>query len=337
MRLAVMAACVTMLAGLLATSPMAAEDAKVETVSIPSVTPKSFASLSLKIAAELTPVMVRGELYLPAQSIGPLPAMVVMHGSGGPQGASGNQVRSWGAQLARWGVAALVIDGFTPRGVDQTYANQAALSVWASVADALAGLKVLAADPRIDRSRIGVMGFSRGGRVSILTALDSVRRGMIEGDLKFAVHIPFYASGETQFFDRATDRSPMLFLHGAADDYTPMAPTKEYAQWFERMGNPVTFIAYPGAYHNFDQEGGFSGYARRVEVYSECSVRIDVAEGKVLRLGDVENPARTDWNALRSYYQSCMKHGATIAPDRAARADAIQKVHDFLVHHFHIG
>jgi dienelactone hydrolase len=46
----------------------------------------------------------------------------------------------------------------------------------ANGADALSALKLLASDPRIDASRIGVMG-SRGGIVALETAIEPFRQG----------------------------------------------------------------------------------------------------------------------------------------------------------------
>ena len=80
------------------------------------------------------------------------------------------------------------------------------------------------------------------------------------GDPKFAAHIVFYGSASTQFRDKATDGAPMLFLHGEADDYVSVGATREFADWLKGMGNPVTFITYPGAYHEFDVEGITAGW-----------------------------------------------------------------------------
>ena len=89
--------------------------------------------------------------------------MVVVHGSSGV-------VRNdweWATRLNDMGVATFVIDNFTGRGVIETATDRSRLSPVADVAGALAALRLLATHPSIDPSRIGVIGFSRGGSVAI--------------------------------------------------------------------------------------------------------------------------------------------------------------------------
>ena len=297
-----------------------------EKLAIASVTPKSLAEF---LHRQGEPATVTGELYLPAQKSAAMPALVLKHGSGGLGAANGVAIRQWAQLVASWGVAALVVDSFGPRGITDTASNQAQLSSWADVADALSALKVLGADPRFDRARIGVMGWSRGGSVALVTTLDTVRTRIIGDDLKFAAHVVFYGAAEFQYRDRATDRSPMLFFHGEADNYVPVGPTREFADWAQSMGDPVSFVAYPGTYHDFDVEGGFHGFARNLEVGAKCDLVMDVTNGHILRMDHKDNPGVT-LEAVRSYFRSCITHGANLAYNPAARADAAEKLHAFL-------
>src|SRR5450432_443545 len=98
----------------LAVPGMAAAQQKI---SIPSVTP---ASLTALLHHETTPTTVTGELYLPPKATGPLPALVLKHGSGGMEGPTGTNIRKWAATFAGWGIAALVVDSFGPRGIKET-------------------------------------------------------------------------------------------------------------------------------------------------------------------------------------------------------------------------
>lgn len=41
-------------------------------------------------------------------------------------------------------------------------------------------------------------------------------------------------------------------LHGAADDLTPIAPCRDYAERLSKAGKSVRLIEYPVAYHQFD-------------------------------------------------------------------------------------
>jgi dienelactone hydrolase len=304
----------------------------METLSIPSVTP---ASLSALLHHDAKPTTVTGELYLPAKASGPVPAMVLMHGSGGLEGPTGTNIRKWADTFAGWGVAALVVDSFGSRGIKETATNQGQLSAWADIADALAALKVLAADPRIDKNRIGVVGWSRGGDTALRTALETVRKSVITDNLRFALHIAFYADGDVQYRDRATDQSPMMFLHGEADNYTVIGPTREIADWAQGKGSPVTFITYPKTYHDFDVQGGFAGFVKTLEVYSMCDLVTDITNGHTLRMNHADNPKVTAEQVV-AYLKTCVTHGADLAFNAAARASAVEKVHDFLKQYFKI-
>jgi dienelactone hydrolase len=302
-------------------------------ISIPSVTP---ASLFALLHHDTKPTTVTGELYLPPKASGPVPAMVLMHGSGGLQGPTGTNIRKWATTFAGWGVAALVVDSFGPRGIKETATNQGQLSAWADVADTLAALKILAADPRIDKDRIGIVGWSRGGGTSFKTALETVRKSVITDDAKFALHVVFYGSADVQYRDRATDKSPILFLQGEADNYTVIGPTREFADWAQSQGNPVSFISYPKTYHDFDVQGGFSGFVKTLEVYAKCDLVTDLTSGHVLRMNHADNPKATA-EEVTAYLKTCITHGANLAYNAAARADAAEKIHGFLKQYFQIG
>ncbi len=299
-------------------------------LSIPSITP---ASLTALLRHQTTPTTVTGELYLPKAS-GPVPALVLMHGSGGLEGPTGTNIRKWAGTFAGWGIAALVVDSFGPRGIKETGTDQGQLSGWADDADALSALKVLAADPRIDKNRIGVVGWSRGGTAALNTALEAVRKSIITDDLKFALHVVFYGSATTQYRGR-TDQSPMIFLHGEADNYVMIGPTHEFADWVKGQGNPVTFISYPKAYHDFDVQGEFQGFLKNLEISAKCDLVIDLSNGHALRMNHVDNPTAPP-DGIRAYLKSCVGRGATLGYNGAARADAAQKIHAFLKQNFQL-
>jgi dienelactone hydrolase len=317
-----------LLLGLAFTAP-ALGAASPEKISIASVTPTGLPQFLHHQAPAAT---VSGDLYLPAGP-GPFPALILKHGSGGLQSATGDNLRKWAATVVGWGVAAFVVDSFGPRGVTESTRDQGQLSTWADIADSFAALKVLAADPRIDKTRIGIMGWSRGGEAAAYTALETARKAAIDDDLKFAVHIIFYASTASQYRDNATDRAPMLFLHGEADNYDLAATTRDYSEWLKSMGNPVTFIAYPKTHHDFDVPGQFSGFAKDLQVFSHCDLVVDIPSGHVVRMGH-EEVTQTSLEEMHAYFKSCITHGATIEYNAKARADAVEKVHDFLKANF---
>lgn len=305
-----------------------------EKIPIPSETPNGMAEYLRHTAPAATVV---GYLYLPQGAQGPVPAMILKHGSGGLDGARGDNIRKWAHMLNDWGIAAFVVDSFGPRGISNTAEDQGQLKPWADLADTFAALKVLAADPRIDPTRIGVMGWSRGGGAAMQAALESARLAMLApNDPKFAAHVVFYGASEPQYRDSATDGAPMLFLHGESDDYVPMAGAHEWADWFQSMGDPVTFIGYPHTYHDFDVEGGHDGFVRGVETARACDAVIDLSTAHVVRLDHKPVVGGMSPQAFAAYFHACLSDGADIAFNPAARADSIVQVRAFLTKAFHL-
>jgi len=89
-----------------------------------------------------------------------------VHGSTGVS----DHHRRYARLLAKWGIAALVVDPFSPRGIATTVGDQGAISPQAMLVDAYAALDLLATHPRIDRKRIALIGWSKGGTVALLAA-----------------------------------------------------------------------------------------------------------------------------------------------------------------------
>ena len=320
-------------------SSLGPETAKMEELSIPSMTPtvgRELPDTPLVVAGKLNvpsqPLNLPGELYLPKNAPTPMPAVILVHGSGGLD-FEGNHIREWAGQLNAWGVAALVIDTYGPRGITETVSDQQRISIFAQIADAYAALKQLAADPRIDRNRVAIMGFSRGAVVTVDTALETLRQGFGGGNLRFAAHVALYSGCNVAFADHATDKAPMLFLHGDADNFTPMAPCQDYAKWLQSMGNPVTFVSYPGAHHGFDSTMRVFEL-QRAPTLGTCDARYDLDKARFVRLDHVDNPQMTA-DARRKYFASCVGTGASVGGDDKARADAFQQVHRFLATTIH--
>lgn len=284
-------------------------DGRTGKIEFQSVTPSNVTGFITR-APELPRVTVFGTLSLP-DGAGPFPAMVIAHGSGGITDA---REFAWARRLKEIGVASFIVDSFTPRNIRDTASEQTQLNTIANVADALFALKLLATHPRLDARRIGLMGFSKGGQVTLWSALDTVRRGVIDGDLRFAVHAAFYPACNTQYTGKPTG-APVAILIGAADDYTPPWACERYAAWFRQAGVPVTYVTYPGAYHGFDG-GGRVIFLNTLVTGRNCDAELDVDTMRMTRL-DTRAPLPT-LAAISEYFRGCMQRGATVGGDSRA-------------------
>ena len=152
----------------------------------------------------------------------------------------------------------------------------------ANLANSLAALSLLATHPRIDRSRIGVMGFSRGGQVALYSLLEPLRRGVVDDSLRFAAHIALYPSCSIPYHAGQVSPAPVLMLLGAADDYTPAAACRDYAAWFAGKGVPIQVIAYDGAHHDFDIPEA-PRFLPHLQSARGCKAEVEVDSGTVRR------------------------------------------------------
>jgi dienelactone hydrolase len=198
------------------------------------------------------PVTVAGELRFPQGATGKLPAVILLHGSGGANG--GHEL--WARHFNQMGVAALLIDSFSGRDIVGTSTNQALLGRYNMILDAYRGLEMLAAHPRIDGTRVAVMGWSRGGQSALYASLKRFQQTWGAGH-RFAAHVPLYAScSATLIGDTELTGAPIRQHHGVADDYVTIEPCRGYFARLRAAGNDVALIEYPDAHHSYDNPLG---------------------------------------------------------------------------------
>jgi hypothetical protein len=136
-------------------------DGRTGKIHFESVTPTGLFVLVKRQVTQKTTIF--GTLRLPKRATAPVPvpAMVIAHGSAG---VAHDREFWWADHLNDIGIAAFVVDSFTPRSIRETSTDQTQLSTAANAADALAALRLLTTHPKIDPKRIGVIGFSKGGQ-----------------------------------------------------------------------------------------------------------------------------------------------------------------------------
>jgi dienelactone hydrolase len=198
------------------------------------------------------PVTIAGQLRFPQGASGRLPAVMLLHGSGGPN--AGHEL--WSKQFNEMQVASFLVDSFSGRGLTSTATNQALLGRFNMVLDAYRALDILANHPRIDPTRIAVMGFSRGGQGALYSSLKRFQQAW-SLRLTFAAHIPLYASCQATIVgDTDLSPAPIRQFHGAADDYVPVAPCRAYFERLRAAGRDVQLTEYPDAHHSYDNPLG---------------------------------------------------------------------------------
>ncbi len=199
---------------------------------------------------------------------GPFPAVVVLHASGGFQPG----YLCIAEKIVSWGYVALVIDSNSApsRNREQSLGSFLATE---QAQDAHQGRTFLMALPYIQGDRVGVIGWSSGGRATLaaVSSNKSFYNGKLYGvdkDGAFAAAIAVYPI----CYDELKDLdAPVLILIGANDRQV----SAKYCESMSRVGrtdHDVELKVHPDTEHGFD--GPWSGWTRSGNAASDARLRI---------------------------------------------------------------
>jgi len=198
---------------------------------------------------------VNAILSLPTNAAEKVPAVVLIHTRGG---YDSRHYEFYGAALRQAGIATLSLILFHtgPRHLPSDL-----------VPHAFGALKYLASHPRIDPSRIGIMGFSMGGILAMYTASAMLASEHLGSGPRFAAHVPFYPvcwiHEETARGSERTKRlanayasltgAPVHILAGGKDQWDDPDSCQKFLEALApdaRKSVVLTF--YPDATHGWD-------------------------------------------------------------------------------------
>jgi dienelactone hydrolase len=222
-----------------------------------------------------TEITVKGKLKMPQRCnrkqrdhrpLHQLTAVLILHGSAGVDFRGD----FYASALNDAGIATLEIDLWEARGVTGV-ANRPPLPVM-TYPDAFGGLEFLSAHEMIDPGRIGVLGFSWGGVMSLASA-EQTYAGWFGQGLRFAAHAAHYpvcygANNDDILAAFGVDSTiagtrfknltgaPVLIQIGTEDDYDNGAePCLSIADDLTEPSDRtlVDVAVYEGAYHAWDR------------------------------------------------------------------------------------
>ncbi len=163
------------------------------------------------------PVSVSGDLSGP-DGVDKLPVVVLLHGTDGPGSGA---VWGWERFLNGIGIATLSLDSYTGRGLTQASTDQSLFGQFTQIYDAYRAADALADHPRIDATRVALMGFSRGGNAALYSAMTRFQKTFGPSKARIVAHLAFYPACNFQLIgELEVADAPIREFHGTDDDWT---------------------------------------------------------------------------------------------------------------------
>jgi dienelactone hydrolase len=254
-----------------------------------------------------------------AQGSGKRPTMILVHGSGG----IGSNVPFWVRHFNSMGINTVVIDGVTGRGLTGVGDKQAVLGRLNFILDIYRTMEVIARHPRLDTSKVALMGFSRGGQAALYASLGRFQRLWNKSGIELAAYIPFYPDCATTYQgDTETTDRPIRIFHGTPDNYNPVATCKAYVARLKDAKRDIELTEYPNAPHGFDNPIGASPAVPAKANQSVRDCRIEEGAG-----GQLIN---AETKVAFSYTDACVKLDPLVGADREATEAAVKGVTAFV-------
>ena len=275
---------------------------------------------------EFEPQKLTSTLNLPSvcNSGAKVPAVIIQHGSGRPR-------HSWYEELPerlnKAGIAALVANSYSERGITGTGGDQTQLSKANRVYDTFAAFRALHKVPCIDPKRIGVTGYSFGGIISRDMVESSLAKRLGGGQVLKA-SVPVYPSCQARWERTQPTKTKVHFLLAGRDDYTPARYCLERIPELKKLGWDVSYTVYPKAHHAFIADYT-ERYWSRGWTFRDCGILFITPEGHEEHLlGGTKDLSWREYITVLA--RSCGRRGVTIGRNDDAR----EKAMNFTVRYF---
>lgn len=253
-----------------------------------------------------------------------IPAMVFLQGSGG---LNLPHKMVYAREFARMGVATVIVDSFSARGIKSVVKNQSLLSSWSMAQDAIDVLQTLAKNPKIQADKVGVMGNSKGGAAAMKAAIRHMNKPR---KVQFALFIPLYPSCTEFWYDPHTINKPIHIIAGAKDTYTNPQYCIELTEILKKNGSDITDVTIPNAMHGWDVPGN-KHWSMSGENWAKCKLvevkpHIWFEATSNIQTNDINGQTKDRQKAL----SSCMTDTASGGFNNEAAQNSMALIKDYI-------
>ena len=178
--------------------------------------------------------------YFAPSRLGKFPAVLLLHGSGGLEQATGSTLREIASTLASRGYVALIPHYFETTDHVLGHPNrQGEYESWLeAVSDAIG---YAASRSEVDPTRFAIIGYSMGSGL-----------GMFQSTRDTRIKAVISCSGAYPQVGPSKKLPALLILHGSRDKSTPMEYVNKYVAALKEQEMPHAVHTYDGMGHNFD-------------------------------------------------------------------------------------
>ena len=212
---------------------------------------------------ESQPIKITGHLTFPigdGTSIDKFPVLIILHDSLGPAEFLNDRMR-WFRDIQRTllenGIGVFYIDRFSGRGVKQTYRDKDLyedmykVTMISQAIDAVMAYIFLKDHPKVDASKIGITGSSRGGTIPFIVADKKFTKNFLDDDEGFAALLAMSPECKISgLFENPemTKNSKMLVVQGTLDEVSSCI---EYVEKIKKNGGDIEIDLKEGWHRNF--------------------------------------------------------------------------------------
>ena len=222
-----------------------------------------------------SPIKVEALLTFP-DGKGPFPVLLLVHSSGGAKEFTEDYLefmRDQQKPLLDMGIATMYLDNFSARGTKNTYRDQSKASIWSTYVDAFMTLEYLSKNPKVNKSKIGISGMSRGGNISMMAGEKRIRDALVSKDLYFAAAQPRSPEcGVTGMFrnPQPIKETKIWYVHGKADNFTSYEQCVELANKMNANGGNVKIDIRSGGWHHMFTGSFEPKFFKFFQTFSKC-------------------------------------------------------------------